>query len=317
MKTNLIIDGNNILYRTFHANNKSGEPDNVVIGLCIHSALMTMNKYFYMFNADDVIMTFDDYSWRKEFTKDLSKCVTNKKYKGHRREDQTPKQKRMFQMLDDHIDDFCEILRSRTGVLVLRNKFLEGDDLMAAYVQMNREDENIVISGDKDMMQLLRYEGVRIINPADDKDRTLKEHENDADLFLFEKCIRGEAKKNDNIQSSYPRLRKDKIFKAFHDDYEKNNIMNHTFTQLEGASDGEYNDVEYRTGDLFEENMILMDLRKQPNVIKRIMVNTVNKARESRSKYNHFKFLKFCTVNDLNKIMTKIEDFVPMLTVQN
>ena len=315
MGTNLIFDGNNILYRTFHANNKKGEPDDVVIGLCIHSALMTMNKYFKMFNPDDMIVTFDDYSWRKAYTKDLSKCVTNKRYKAHRRDKQTPKEKRLFEMLDEHIDEFCRILSTHTGIITLRNNYLEGDDLMAAYVMMHRDDDNIVITGDKDMMQLLRYSGVKVINPADDKERSLAEWEDDADLFLFEKCIRGEAKTNDNIQSSYPRLYRTKLFKAYHDEYERTNIMNHTFTQVEELPDGSYGDVEYNTKELFEENRILMDLTLQPKVIKKLMVKTVQESKENRGRYNHIKFLQFCSKNQLPNIVSRVEDLVPMLNV--
>ena len=313
MKTNLILDGNNILYRTFHATNRSGDPDEVVIGMCIHSALMTMNKYYNLYSPDNVVMTFDDYSWRKEYTKDLSKCVTNKKYKGHRRQDQTPKQKRMQQMLEDHMEEFYEILRDKTSVITLKRKYLEGDDLMAAWVQMHREDNNVVVSGDQDMIQLLRYEGVTIVNPANGQERTLKDWEDDPDLFLFEKCIRGEQKTNDNIQSSYPRLRRDRLVKAYHDEYERNNVMNHTFVQLEEVDD-DYEDVEYRTGDLFKENQLLMDLRKQPKNVKVLMGKTIMSAKENRGKYHHVKFLKFCTVNELQKIIERIEDYVPMLS---
>jgi hypothetical protein len=315
MKTNLIIDGNNILYRTFHANNKSGDPDNVIVGVCIHSALDMMSKYFNLYNVDDVIITFDDYSWRKEYTKDLSKCVTNKKYKGHRRSNQTPKEQRLYQMLDDHITEFRDILRDRTSVVVLSEKYLEGDDLMAAYVQMHQEDKNIVLSGDKDMMQLLRYDNVMVIDPATGNERSLRDWENDADLFLFEKCIRGETKMNDNIQSSYPRLRRDKIMKAHHDEYLKANIMDHKFTQLEELPNGEYGDVEYKTEELFKENKVLMDLTAQPKVIKKLMVKTVLKSKENRGRYNHLKFLRFCTVNELTTLINRIENLVPMLTV--
>lgn len=314
-KTNLILDGNNILYRTFHANNKSGEPDDVVIGLCIHSALTTMKKYFTLYDADDVIITFDSWSWRKEYTKDLSKCVTNKKYKGHRRTDQTPKQQRLFKMLDDHIDEFCNILKDRTNILVLRRHLLEGDDLMAAYVQMHREDDNIVVSGDKDMMQLMKYEGVKVINPANDKEQSLKEWDYDPDLFLFEKCLRGEAKTNDNIQNAYPRLRKTRLVKAYYDDYERENVMKHKFVQLEELDGGGYGDVEYITEDVFKENKILMDLSAQPKVIKKEMVKAVLEAKENRGKYNHIKFLRFCSRNDLNKIVEGIDNFVPMLSM--
>ena len=315
MKTNLILDGNNILYRTFHANNKSGEPDEVIIGMCFHSALLTLNKYFKMFNADDVIVTFDSYSWRKEYTKDLTKCVTNKKYKGHRRADQTPKQQELQRKLDDHIDEFCEILKNYTSVIVLRRELLEGDDLMAGWVQMHRDDNNIVVSGDKDLMQLMRYDNVKVINPADDKERSLKEWNDDPKLFLFEKYFRGEAKTNDNIQSAYPKLRRDKIIKAYTDEYEFNNLLNHKFVQLEQLPNGEFGEVEYCTKDLFYENKLLMDLSAQPKHIKVEMVKTILQAKEHRGKYNHLKFLRFCSVNELNKIMEKIEDFVPMLNV--
>lgn len=315
MKKNLILDGNNILYRTFHANNKSGEPNDVIIAYCIMAALMTMNKYFRMFEVDDVIMTFDSHSWRKEFTKNLSNRVTNKKYKAHRRENQSPKEKELYGKLNKHIDQFCEILDERTGVLVLRRYLLEGDDLMAAYVQMHREDENIIISGDKDMMQLLKYDGVKVINPANDEERSLSEWNDDAGLFLFEKFIRGEAKTNDNIQSSYPRLRKVKIFKAYEDEFERTNIMNHRFTQLEQLPNGGYGEVEYSTQEVFDENKILMDLTAQPKGIKKEMVKTVLEAKDNRGKYNHIKFLRFLTVNELENVINRIEEFVPMLTV--
>jgi hypothetical protein len=316
MKTNLIIDGNNILYRTFHANNKSGDPDDVIVGVCIHSALDIMAKYFNEYKVDDIIVTFDDYSWRKAYTDDLSKCATNKKYKAHRRTNKTPKELRLFQMLDDHITEFRDILRDRTGVVVLCEKYLEGDDLMAAYVQMHQGDDNIVLSGDKDMMQLLRYDNVKVIDPATGKPRSLHDWNDDADLFLFEKCIRGEPKTNDNIQSSYPRLLRTKILKSYGDEYLTANIMEHTFTQLEELSDGEYGDVEYKTEELFNENKILMDLTLQPKSIRKLMVKTVLKAKENRGRYNHMKFLKFCTVNELTKIISRIENFVPMLNIK-
>lgn len=316
MKTNLILDGNNILYRTFHANNRSGEPDDVIIAYCILSALHTMNKYFNKFNADDVIVAFDSWSWRKEYTKDLSKCVTNKKYKGHRRADQTPKERRLYEMLDNHIDEFAETLKTLTSIVVLRRHLLEGDDLIAAYVQMHRDDENIVVTADKDMIQLLKYEAVRVIDPATDKDRSLKDWDNDAELFLFEKCFRGEAKTNDNIQNAFPRLLRTKIVKAYTDEYLRENIMNHTFKQLEQIGDDEYGDVEYATRDVFNENKILMDLASQPKVIKKEMVKAVNEAKENRGKYNHFKFLRFCRINELQDIIDSVEQFVPLLTVK-
>jgi hypothetical protein len=58
-----------------------------------------------------------------------------------------------------------------------------------------------------------------------------------------------------------------------------------------------------------------MDLRKQPKVIKVLMVKTVLKALENRGKYNHIKFLQFCGKHDLAAISDRIEEFVPMLAI--
>ena len=315
MKT-IIIDGNNLLYRTFHANNKHGDPEEVIISMCILTALYKINQYYRKFEPDEVVIAFDDYSWRKEYTKDLSKCVTNKKYKGHRRTDKTAKEMRMFAKLDEHIQEFADMLKTHTRIIVLQRHYLEGDDLMAAWVQMHRDDENIVISGDKDMMQLLRYPGVTLIDIGTDNERTLEEYNGDADLFLFEKCFRGEAKNNDNIQSAYPRLYKTKIVKAYEDEYIRTEVMSNKFKQLEELPDGTIEEVEYKTEDLHKENMLLMSLRHQPNRIKVMMVKEVERGKAERGRYNHMSFLRFCTANDLQAIVDKVEDFVPLLAVK-
>ena len=315
MKT-IIVDGNNLLHRTFHANNKAGDPEDVVISMCILSALYKLNIYYRRFEPDEVVITFDAWSWRKDFTKDLSKCVTNKPYKGHRRTDKTARELRMFAALDEHIQEFADMLKTRTSVVVLQRDKLEGDDLMAAWVQMHRDDENIVISGDKDMMQLLRYEGVSVIDPATDKNRTLEDFNNDADLFVFEKCFRGEAKTNDNIQSAFPRIRKTKIQQAYNDEYLRTEVMAHTFTQLEELPNGEFKEVEYKTVDLINENMVLMSLRHQPDYVKIAMVKEVEFGKANRGRYNHMKFLNYCNKNDLHPIIAKVEDFVPLLAVK-
>ena len=69
-----------------------------------------------------------------------------------------------------------------------------------------------------------------MIDPISKKHRSLDEWGGDADLFMFEKCIRGD--RSDNVQSSYPRLRKTKIVEAFDDEYLRNNIMENEFTAI-------------------------------------------------------------------------------------
>lgn len=157
MKTNLIIDANNLIYRTFHVNLKESKDPDILIPYCIQSTFTTMNRYYKMFSADDVIMAFDSYSWRKLYTKDTTKCVTNKKYKGHRRDDKTESEMELLRLLDEHLEDFYELLKNNTSILTLKEHLLEADDLIAGYVQMHGDCKNVVVSGDGDFTQLLGY----------------------------------------------------------------------------------------------------------------------------------------------------------------
>ncbi len=300
----------------FHGNNRSGDPDEVVISMCALSSLYKMNEYYQRYEPDEVVVTFDAFSWRKAFTDDLTKCVTNKKYKGHRRTNKTPTQMRLFSKLDAHIQDFADMLNERSRIIVLQKEGLEGDDLMAAWVQMHRNDEHIVISGDQDMMQLLQYSGVKVVDPATGKERSLDDWGGDVDLFMFEKYIRGEAKTNDNIQSAYPRLYKTKMHKAFYDEYLMTELMDHTFFQMEELPDGTFEEIEYRTGDLVKENKKLMCLTEQPKSIKKMMTVEVERGKVERGKYRHLDFLAYCKANDLKAIIDRIEFFVPFLAVK-
>ena len=185
----LVFDITNILYRTFFAHKT--EDDITVAGLASHTALVTINKYFRTFKPHKIIMCFDRTSWRKEYTKS-DECVSGKPYKGNRRQKMTPKEKERYELFLSHLNDFEDLVRDNTSIITLAGEGLEADDLAAAVVQTvsvtDEEAEFIVVSADKDLIQLLGYPNVRLINPADGKDRTLKDWEGDAELFMFEKC---------------------------------------------------------------------------------------------------------------------------------
>ena len=153
MGKSLIIDANNLLYRAFFA--QIDEKEDIAVAMCHHSALWLMLKYYKEYPSDEIVVAFDSYSWRKLYTKDLSKCVTYKKYKGHRRQNLTTSQQKKLEKFDKHVDEFYEILKTQTSVLVLREKYLEADDLIAGYIQANPDRKHILITSDKDYIQLL------------------------------------------------------------------------------------------------------------------------------------------------------------------
>ena len=310
----LVLDISNLLYRTFYANKT--EDDTTVAGLAAHQAFLTMQKYFNTFKPDKVIMCFDRSSWRKQYT--LSdKCLSGKKYKGNRRKDMTAAQQAKYQIFLQHLDDFEELITEQTTIITLAAPLLEADDLMAGAVQVltvDGENEVVLVTADKDMMQLLGYPNVRLIDPATGKDRTLENgvdkkgkptgYNNDAGLFMFEKCIRGDM--GDNVQSALPRCRLTRIRKAYEDDYERANLMNETWTDQNGK--------EFIVKELFNENMLLMSLSHQPEDIQRTIIETVLENLEKPGTFSYFHFMKFLGRFELKKLAQNADTFVDMLS---
>lgn len=310
MQKILVFDISNMLYRTFFAN-KTKHSAEESAGLAQHSALITLNKYFRNFKPHKVVMAFDRTSWRKAYTLN-ELCISGKPYKGNRRQNMTPAEKEMLAKFIRHLNDFEEMISKQTSVVCLANDGLEADDLVAGVVELFPDDEVIIVSADKDFIQLLRSKKVKLIDPASGKDRRKflnEEYDGDVDYFMFEKCIRGDT--GDNVQSAFPGVRKTRIKKAYTDAFEKVNLMNETWSIGEKGTD-EFK--EFIVKDLFEENILLMDLREQPGVIKDRVKLTIEEAFGNPGEYSHFHFLKFLGKYELKKISEQIDNFVRMLS---
>jgi len=302
MKRYLVLDISNVLYRTFFAN--KSEDDTTIGGLAHHCALTTINKYFKQFQPHKIIMTFDRPNWRKEYT-ESDQCISGKIYKGHRRQKMTPSEKAKYERFKEHLTDFENMMREHTSVVCCAGDGLEADDLVALFVQMHPDDELIVVSGDKDLMQLLDHDNIRLIDPATGKDRTLDEWGGDRDLFIFEKCFRGDA--GDNVQSALPRIKKTRIMKAYNDPFERANVMNETWIHPVTGK-------EMVVKHLFKENELLMDLTQQPDEVRKNAIKIILKEMDNPGKYSYFHFMKFLGKYELKKIASQAELFAPMLS---
>jgi len=299
----LLLDISNLLYRAFYAN--KNEDDITIAGLAMHSALLTLNKYYKAHKPDKVIMAFDRPNWRKGYTKS-DKCVSGKLYKGNRRKDMTQKEREKYQIFMDHLKEFEVLMQKHTSVICLAAEGLEADDLVGGFCQMHANEDNqiVAVSTDKDYIQILGFPNTKLINPADDKERTLDEWNGDAELFMFEKCIRGDA--GDNVQSAYPRVRKTRIMKAWEDPLERVNMMHETWTNHEGK--------ELMVKNVFKENEILMDLRKQPDKYRELIKDTIKKEMEDPGEYSYFHFLGFLGKYEMKKVASQAEVFATMLS---
>lgn len=301
-KKYLVFDISNILHKTFFVHKT--DDDITIAGLAHHSALMTLNKYFKDYKPDKVVMAFDRSSWRKTYTQS-EECISKRLYKGNRRQKMTPKEREKYNIFLRHLNEFEMLVHDHSSIITLADSLLEADDLIAGFVHMyGTDNEIVIISADMDLIQLLEYKNVTLIDPATGNPRTLEQWNNDHEFFLFEKCVRGDI--GDNVQSALPRCRSTRIKKAYEDPYELSNLMNETWKGVDGR--------EFVVKDLFNENKMLVDLREQPDEIQHKIVKTIVKAMRNPGKYSMFHFLKFCGKYELKKITEQVDFFVPMLS---
>lgn len=302
----LIVDATNLLYRTYFAN--KDESGDIVNGLATHNALVTLNKYYKKFKpAKKMILCFDEPSWRKEYTQS-DRCISGKIYKATRRQTMTESQKLKYANFIEHIREFRNLLRNYTSIVVLSGDKLEADDLISGSISViqatiDSNSDFIIVSSDKDMIQLIS-ERVKLINPADDTERTLDEWNNDSKLFIFEKCIRGDI--GDNVQSAFPGCRRKKILEAYSDPYAFANLMGSDWSRIDGET--------FKVSELYNENKLLMDLTHQPDDIQKKIIETVTNGVVGVSKFSYFHFLKYVGKYKLLDISNNIDSYVPMLS---
>lgn len=304
----LIFDASNLLHKTFYAHKT--EDDITLSGLASHAALTTMNKYFKKFQPQKIIMVFDRPSWRIDYTKSPD-CVSGLLYKGERRKKQTPAERERYAIFKKHIEEFEILIKENTSIITLAKDKLEADDIISGCTQiitLEEDNEVIIVSADKDFMQLLRYDNVYLVDPATGNERTLEDFHYDADYFMFEKCFRGEGGGGDNVQSAYPRLRKNKIEEAYKDSFAKSNLMNHKWTHPVSKK-------EFVVKDLFKENQLLMDLEKQPDYISKKIFKTVQKGLKDKTKFNFVKFMQYCNKHGLKSIVDGLDKYTDMMSL--
>lgn len=299
----LVFDISNLLYRTFFVQRQ--EDDETLAGLATHTALVMLNKYYKQHKPDRVVMAFDRKSWRKDYTAS-EQCISKKPYKGNRRQDMTPAQQLKYQRFLEHMREFEALIAEQTTILTLVEETLEADDLIAGFCQIEAGDDNeiVIISTDTDLLQLLQYTNVRIVSPANDKEQTLDEFNNDPHYYVFTKCLRGDP--TDNVQSAFPRVSSKRIAKAYTDSFERVQLMMETWTNQDK--------VEFRVKDLFEENEKLINLAKQPPAIRKLILESVSAALEKERKFSMFFILKFLGKYKLNKIKESLDQYIPMLS---
>lgn len=311
-KKSLVFDIPNIAFEVAAVNKPNdknrnfGTDDATLSGLCMHILFQRVQKYFKQHDPDYIVFAFENKNnWRKAYTKSED-CISKNPYKGNRVYDSSMEY--YFKMLDA----FKETCTHHTSIICLSAEGLEGDDLIAGYCQLyaNDDHEVIVLSGDKDFIQLLKNPNVKLINQRDGKERNQpgdKIYFDDLEYFMFQKCMRGDKK--DHVFSALPNVRETRLKKAFTDEYERLKLMNETW---EAEIDGK--PITYKVGDLFEENKLLLDLTKQPEEVRQYMFEHIKDEVNNLGKTSLFHLQKFLGQFELKKISDTLPNFMDIFT---
>lgn len=311
----LVIDGNNIVHRNYHLEKNKSSDLGTCVDYSITRTLFDLKSYYDTYEPTTTIVAFDSgKTWREIYTKS-DEALTNRIYKNNRDKKKTRKELEAKKLLNKQIANLVNVLKE-TRLFVLQEKHIEADDFVGAICDMYKDEhdtEVIVISSDKDYLQFLKHDNVRIVNPTKNGfDRNLEEWNNDAELMLFEKCIRGDS--GDHVRSSYPRLRRNKLVEAYYDDVKRSNLMNHEFKEkVYCEKTNQYIDKTFIVGELFKENELLMRLDSQPKHIKKTIKNAIVKEMGEEKPFNFVKFVRYVSKNEMNNIKSRVTDFVDLL----
>ena len=144
----LIIDGNNLLHRVYWVAKKQ---ETYNVNQVVLSFLKSIKYNISKFNPDRVICT-----WDKKLQSNVSNFRIDESdtYKANRLKNDEIYEATYI------IDEFLDTL----GIKVMYPGCLEADDIMH-YISIKNLDENIIISTDKDILQLVN-EHTKIYNPV-------------------------------------------------------------------------------------------------------------------------------------------------------
>jgi len=141
---NLIIDASNIIHRSFWIANKTGGDEQEVGSLQAYIFLRTLKSYFDKFKPDNVYCVWD--KKLEPETLCFRKVVAAETYKTNRDAERTEKVYQHYSVIEEYID-----------ALGCYNVFpfaMEGDDVIA-YLTRRLEAPMIIVSADKDLLQLV------------------------------------------------------------------------------------------------------------------------------------------------------------------
>ena len=187
MPKTILIDGNNLIYRCYYVAEVMN-PDKPVGLLHLHMFLNAMRQYVEMYAPRQTIVCWDK---RKDGAPNMRNEILPEYKEG--------RDKSKALVVHAH-NDILEEMLDALGVINFFPRTMEADDCIA-YLCHELPDEKVIVSVDKDLLQLVNNDvvfydpmkKVEINNATFDANSKISQKN-----FLVEKCMLGD--KSDNIQ---------------------------------------------------------------------------------------------------------------------
>lgn len=154
----MLVDFSQIAWASFHTQVKN---DHQLRGFAEKKAFWKyimfnmILKSKNLFKPNQTIMCADSRSWRKEV---FEFYKANRVSSGEKTDP-------VLQDFFETIDEFIQELRMSFPFLVIHEYGAEADDIIAILTQRLQPNEVIIISGDKDFQQLLKYKNTKLYSP--------------------------------------------------------------------------------------------------------------------------------------------------------
>ena len=202
MKT-LIIDGNNLVHRTFWTaktqSKRTGVDDPVQIAnFHIYFTLNAIYSYINRFKPTKTIVVWDE---KIEYQQNIRKEELSE-YKGNRSKDNSPHEQ----------NEIIKSMLKNLGIPSIFPREREADDIVA-YICKTFKGKKVIVSVDRDFLQLVDANTI-LFDPIRKREFVIETFEQDTDYtkneWLNAKCLLGD--KSDNVPG-IPRFGKAKVRK--------------------------------------------------------------------------------------------------------
>ena len=279
----ILLDFSQTMIGSFMAMGKG----NVVVeeDLLRHTVLNTIRQYkqthrhIYDSGMGGLVICCDSAkNWRKD---SFPEYKANRKKK---REDDTTDWKSLFQFLDEMIED----LRNYFPYKVMRVERAEADDIIAVLNEYVATNPTLIISSDKDFIQLQKYEGVQQWSPL-----TKNFVKGDPEASLWEKLVKGDTGDGvPNILSSDD---------TFITEGKRQRPITTKKLELWKEDRSSWTEEMHRN---FHRNETMVDLSKTPESIR---INITNQYRQQTPK--HGRLMEYFVDKRLKNLMEHISEF--------